>query len=412
MQEEEETANDEVATSAGETNVHTSALPNSPSEAGETTTKRSTADVWGDAEVMLKRDLGMVHGMCFQFYTNQTIWGAEALQPAADAGRLRAHLLLVSGSDGDVHVACLRDVPGRVQSLDADEPQGNGSILPHENADKESEEKQSLIAKLKLKLEPVFRSEGVLWGDAVSLLEGLSVDELKTGVETGDVGSIMMKLVELEAAEDNANMVSPSAVWSREWVFTARIPGAGGLDNDVEIGHPRLQVCPVDGSLLALCSGLSVEIWVNEGQSVNPEESQVLKLHHDDASSEEEEMDYSLDTPSAARRAIDRKRTFVSWQLRADIREHRDVVRAVAWRLDGRLLASADSAGQIKFWARGWDSGVQRLQKFSMGAGGWCCYQTLSISVNILERVPEEAADFSRQPSDGVRLDPSSPTGR
>jgi hypothetical protein len=43
------------------------------------------------------------------------------------------------------------------------------------------------------------------------------------------------------------------------------------------------------------------------------------------------------------------------WQLLAELREHRDDVRALAWRLDGRILASADTAGHVKFWARGAD---------------------------------------------------------
>lgn len=124
-------------------------------------------------------------------------------------------------------------------------------------------------------------------------------------------------------------------------------------------------------------------------------------------------MDYSFGTPAVVQGAMNRfKDSFINWQLRADLREHRDIVRAVAWRLDGRLLASADSAGQIKFWARGWDSGVQRLQKFSMGAGGWCCYQTLDVPVNILQRMPEEAAIFSRPPSDTAPSNLSSPTAR
>ena len=218
----------------------------------------------------------------------------------------------------------------------------------------------------------------------------------------------MLRLADLEGGKEEAGLVSPSAVWVREWVFMAKLSGAGGLDNDVEMGHPRLHMCPADCSLLAVCSGLSVEIWVNEGQSVNPEGSQALVLHQD--SSSEEEMDYSLGTPAEVTRAMHRKHDFVNWQLRADLREHRDVVRAVSWRSDGRLLVSADSAGQLKFWARGWDSGVRRLQSFSMGAGGWRCFQTLDIPVSILQRVPEEAAVFSRPPS--VTSNPSSPTAR
>jgi len=33
-------------------------------------------------------------------------------------------------------------------------------------------------------------------------------------------------------------------------------------DSDWETGHARLQVCPVDNTLIACCSGLSVELWV------------------------------------------------------------------------------------------------------------------------------------------------------
>ena len=35
-------------------------------------------------------------------------------------------------------------------------------------------------------------------------------------------------------------------------------------------------------------------------------------------------------------------------------------------------------AGHIKFWARGWDKGVQPLQKYSVGNGGWRCYQAIA----------------------------------
>jgi len=86
------------------------------------------------------------------------------------------------------------------------------------------------------------------------------------------------------------------------------------------------------------------------------------------------------------------------------------IYTALAWRLDGRLLAAADMSGFIKFWARGWDKGVRKLQTFSAGDGGWCCYQTLPISVNQGERVPEMAADFtSKKMSNAGHSGPASP---
>ena len=63
--------------------------------------------------------------------------------------------------------------------------------------------------------------------------------------------------------------------------------------------------------------------------------------------------------------------------------------------------------------ARGWDKGVKTLQRFSHGAGGWRCFQTMPIPVNMHNRVPEEATDFSRRPSgearEGVRAEDHTP---
>jgi len=63
------------------------------------------------------------------------------------------------------------------------------------------------------------------------------------------------------------------------------------------------------------------------------------------------------------------------------------------------MPVSLPSVKILVLQARGWDKGVQALQKFSDGAGGWRCFQTMPIPVNMHERVPEEATDFSRGPS-------------
>lgn len=67
-----------------------------------------------------------------------------------------------------------------------------------------------------------------------------------------------------------------------------------------------------------------------------------------------------------------------------------------------------DSCGHVKFWGRGCDKGIQSLQKFSAGSGGWRCYQTLKIPLSMHKRVPEEAKDFTRASSAPTSA-PSSP---
>ena len=109
-------------------------------------------------EVIAKEDLGHWHGICFSFYSHQTIWGMNAQQPDSGGGRRRAHLMFLSGSDGNVHVACLDDVPG-------------------------------------------------------NKLKGLG--HAKSGVE------------EEGSKEDRPD--SPP-LWTKEWVFFAKLLGAGGLD--------------------------------------------------------------------------------------------------------------------------------------------------------------------------------------
>ena len=69
------------------------------------------------------------------------------------------------------------------------------------------------------------------------------------------------------------------------------------------------------------------------------------------------------------------------------------------------MVGLTDSCGHVKFWGRGCDKGIQSLQKFSAGSGGWRCYQTLKIPLSMHKRVPEEAKDFTRAssaPTSGV----------
>ena len=63
------------------------------------------------------------------------------------------------------------------------------------------------------------------------------------------------------------------------------------------------------------------------------------------------------------------------------------------------MPVSVPSVRILVLQARGWDKGVQTLQKFSDVAGGWRCFQTMPIPVSMDDRVPEEATDFSRGPS-------------
>ena len=213
----------------------------------------------------------MLHGIAFAYYAHQTIWHVNAQQPNPGGSKRRPHLLFVMGSDGNVHVACVEDVPSN-KLKHVDEQQG---ITPY--------------------------------------------------AAGGNQGS--------DQGGEGERPESPP-LWTREWVFIAKLSGAGGLDNDREMGHPRMQVCPVDSSLIAICSGPSLEIWVNPGQSVDPKKSQSLFLGGDsDSSSGEEEMDYSgLRSPKAVKAALkvhqaSGNQSFSNWMLLAELREHRDLVR-------------------------------------------------------------------------------------
>ena len=166
-------------------------------------------------------------------------------------------------------------------------------------------------------------------------------------------------------------------------------------DSDWETGHARLQVCPVDNTLIACCSGLSVELWVTllcpatrvprrqagargadgvEMLSLDEDKQEEEEEEEQDQEEEEEEMDYSGYPPHVVAMLKGTQRTSAAgggdsdsanrksqWQLLAELREHRDDVRALAWRLDGRILASADTAGHVKFWARGADQVLSLL---------------------------------------------------
>ena len=222
-------------------------------------------------DMFIASDFSMLHGIAFAYYAHQTIWHVNAQQPNPGGNKRRPHLLFVMGSDGNVHIACVEDVPSN-KLKHIDQQQGIAPYAAGENQGSDQEEKGE-------------RPE------------------------------------------------SPP-LWTREWVFIAKLSGAGGLDNDREMGHPRMQVCPVDSSLVAICSGLSLEIWVNQGQSVDPKKSQSLFLGGDsDSSSGEEEMDYSgLGSPMAVKAALEvhqasGKQGFSNWMLLAELREHRDLVR-------------------------------------------------------------------------------------
>jgi len=70
------------------------------------------------------------------------------------------------------------------------------------------------------------------------------------------------------------------------------------------------------------------------------------------------------------------------------------MVRAVAWRQDGRLLASADESGMIKVWARASDTGIAKPQTLSIGDGMWRCKQTILIQDPDGDSIPVYALGF------------------
>ena len=230
-------------------------------------------------DLLIASDISMLHGIAFVFYAHQTIWHLNAQQPESGGSKRWPHLLFVIGSDGNVHTACIEDVPSN-------------------------------------KLKHVGEQEGI------------------SPYAAGDDNT--------EDQEGQEERPESPPLWTREWVFMSKLSAAGGLDNDREMGHPRMQVCPVDSSTIAICSGLALEIWVNEGQSVDAKQSQSLFLGGD-SSSEEEEMDYSGTSPLAVKAALKAhqasgKQTFSHWILRAELHEHRDLVR---WKSElgrGRLI--------------------------------------------------------------------------
>ena len=245
-------------------------------------------------DIVIANDFSMLHGIAFSYYAHQTIWHVNAQQPNPGGSKRRPHLLFAMGSDGNVHVACVEDVPS--------------NKLKHVD-------------------------------------EQLGITPYAAG---GNQGS--------DQGGGGERPESPP-LWTREWVFIAKLSGAGGLDNDREMGHPRLQVCPVDSSLIAICSGLSLEIWVNQGQSVDPRKSQSFLLGGDsDSSSGEEEMDYSgLGSPKAVKAALkvhqaSDEQSFSNWMLLAELREHRDLVRLRSgWGRKQAERADAENIHAITF---------------------------------------------------------------
>jgi hypothetical protein len=88
-------------------------------------------------------------------------------------------------------------------------------------------------------------------------------------------------------------------------------------------------------SAVAICSGTALEIWVHKEHTIAVKDSQSVELDGDDVS--EAASDVEDDTQKSYK-----------WHLLADLKEHKDVLTALAWRLDGRLLVSADMAGRIR----------------------------------------------------------------
>jgi len=168
----------------------------------------------GERDVFVGSDKGMWHGLCFAFGANQRIWGVDAQQPDAIGGTRRARVMFLPGHDGDVHLARLEDVPSNklTHKPDSDEVNPNPDV-------------PECIAPYA----PYIRHAG----------------GPHRGAGRGDGGG---------GEEEKGRPEIPVITWTREWVFFARLEGAGGIYNDREIGHTRLQVCPVDNSVILPCS--------------------------------------------------------------------------------------------------------------------------------------------------------------
>lgn len=129
------------------------------------------------------------------------------------------------------------------------------------------------------------------------------------------------------------------------WDFVAKIDNAAGWPGaaDVHFGWPPIAVCPNDMAMVAIACETSVELW-------NMFESS---------------RDHRIE-----------------WIQYASLKEHLDSVRAICWRSDSRLVASADRSGEVKIWARGSDEGVWKVQRDSCGSGGWLCVQTIAVKAD------------------------------
>ena len=82
-------------------------------EKGHKGQKSENEAKWADSQgngLIVKRDRILWHGMAFQFYGHQTIWSVNQQPPDQSEGKLNSRLLLLSGSDGNVHVASLNYV--------------------------------------------------------------------------------------------------------------------------------------------------------------------------------------------------------------------------------------------------------------------------------------------------------------
>lgn len=116
-------------------------------------------------------------------------------------------------------------------------------------------------------------------------------------------------------------------------------------------GWHRIAVSPIEEALVAISDGRVLELW--KGNTPEP-------------------------GPTGVRR--NGKTGKIVWERVAMFVEHVDIIRAVGWREDGRLLASCDLGGTVKLWARAGDHGISRAQKMAIGTGGWVCVETVHLT--------------------------------
>ena len=379
-------------------------------KAGTSYFRPSGQDERNEKQVMitLKTDTMMWHGLCVQFAQNQTIWSHDQLAPDPGGGKRKCCSLFASGSDGHVHVAHLDYLPASTfERLTA-------GLRLETNGPSRDRKELSSPSKTMTLTEPQ------------SPQTSLSNSRL-TARESASLGITRGSSI-LEESSWDIDRDNDEGALMQVWVFWDKLYAAGGIDADREAGHPRLGICPVDNSLLAICSGLSLELWVHEygelptpqpclaprfsstssrqrtprqtasglrwrnigkripGDGVRLNSAKlsdalrsnkvegniteltdaewmacgVAELHLDhfiksgayffqpvevadgdedtagtsDATSED-------DDNASGKAGVPR---VPKWHLLADLREHCDQLKAVAWRLDGRLLASA---GQI-----------------------------------------------------------------